>query len=103
MSKPFHSPKPGIDNKAENTPASIPSHGETTEKVKGEIKEAFKPGKGYDAEMEAKFGKDPSELKIVEHFTSQAKFKGKNYQEILLQLEKDENKPMAERLKKKVK
>jgi len=104
MSKPFHSPKPENTNEAENKISSnISSQSETTETAKNEIKATFTPDKNHDAEMESKFGKDPSEQKIVEYFTSQAKKKRKNYQEILLQLEKDENKPMAERLKKKVK
>jgi len=53
--------------------------------------------------MEAKFGKEPSEQDIVAKFAGQEKFKGKNYQEILAQLEQDDNKPMTDRLRKKVK
>jgi len=104
MSKPYYWSKPDTHNRAEtNTPASVSSRGETTDKAKQWIAETFKPGKWYDAEMETKFGKEPSEQDVIAKFAGQKKFKGKNYQEILAQLDQDENKPMADRLRKKVK
>ena len=102
MSKPHHAPGTGTHEAEGTSSANVSNRGEMTDQAKSEIKETFKPGKGYDVEMEAKFGKEPSEQDIIAQFASQEKFKGKNFQDILTQLEQDENKPMADRLRKKV-